>query len=72
MTLIDEPLKLERVAFIVVLVVPTVTAPKLTGARRTVAGRGVPWMGAVCGFPEALSVTLIVALLLPGVAGFAK
>lgn len=66
-TLIDELLKLESVAFIVGLVVPTVTAPKLTGSRKTEA-IGVPWMGAVCGLPEALSVTLRVALLtaLPG------
>ena len=72
MTLIDEPLELERVAFIVVLVVPTAKAPKFTGASTTVAGIGVPWMGAVCGFPAALSVTLRVALLVPSVAGFAK
>ena len=66
-TLIDEPLKLPRVAFIVGLVVPTVTGPKFTGPRKTEA-IGVPWMETVCGLPEALSVTLRVALLtaLPG------
>ena len=66
-TLIDAPVKLERVAFIVGLFVPTCTAPKFTGDRRTKAV-GVPWMGAVCGLPEALSVTLRVAVLmaLPG------
>ena len=67
MTLIGAPLKLKRVAFIVGLVVPTVTGPKFTGPRKTEA-MGVPWMGAVWGLPEAVSVTLRVALLtaLPG------
>jgi hypothetical protein len=56
------------VAFIVGLVVPTATGPKFTGVRTTVAGIGVPWIGVVCGLPEALSVTLRVAVLtaLPG------
>jgi len=67
-TLIDEGVKLESVAFIVGLVVPTATAPKFTGKSKTVGGMGVPWIGVLCGLPEALSVTLSVALLtaLPG------
>ena len=67
-TLIDELVALMSVAFIVGLVVPTATGPKFTGESKTVAGKGVPWIGAVCGLPEALSVTLRVAVLvaLPG------
>lgn len=73
-TLIDELVALRSVAFIVGLVVPTTTGPKFTGKSTTGAEIGVPWIGVVCGLPEALSVTLKVALLtaFPGVAGFAK
>ena len=71
-TLTEEVPALVRVAFMVGLVAPTATPPKFTGKRRRSPGaKGVPWMGADCGLPEALSVTLRVALLtaLPG--GFA-
>lgn len=73
-TLIAALPPLESVAFIVGLVVPTTTLPKTTGVKTTTGGIGVPWMGTLCGLPEALSVTLSVALLtaLPGLAGFAK
>lgn len=67
-TLIDELVALLSVAFIVGLVVPTATGPKFAPDRTTRAGIGVPWIATDCGLPEALSVTLSVALLtaLPG------
>jgi hypothetical protein len=70
-TVTVAPEMLISVAFIVGLVVPIPTGPKFTGDTATKAGIGVPWIGAVCVSPGALSVTLRVALLtaLPG--GFA-
>jgi len=64
-TLIDELPRLERVAFMVGLVVPTGTPPKFTGDRNTSAAVGemFPVIGNDCGLPVALSVIFSVATL---------
>jgi hypothetical protein len=64
-TLTDKPVALMRVAFMVGLVVPTVTGPKFTGDSNKTAPTAeiFPVIGKDCGLPVALSVIFSVATL---------
>lgn len=66
LTLSGAELKLNRVEFLVELVVPMAMGPKFTDVKKTNGVAGVitkPVTGTNCGLPAALSVTVKVALL---------